>query len=212
MWGCVWRYVCPCVFSWQWNATTDIDRSQGNVQLQVVASCCHWAHLSQGKASWEAGGGRSEGRHSSHRWWSNRGSCQAGCWPCLAPVVLWNSSPLQFQSNNITALILLQTAVWGRGIFPLEYTTALWLYLSIFWLQCRVDCTESLLRLIWQLGWLFWLDDETFLVTNAAHRCSVSDMSQYKALQEHNWSDLLSVSPCKSAIPTLHCNNLSCVT
>lgn len=33
----------------------DIDRSQGNVQLQVVASCCHWAHLSQGRASWEAG-------------------------------------------------------------------------------------------------------------------------------------------------------------
>lgn len=32
----------------------DIDGSQGNVQLQVVASCCHWAHLSQDKASWEA--------------------------------------------------------------------------------------------------------------------------------------------------------------
>lgn len=73
-----------------------------------------------------------------------------------------------------------------RGIFPLEYTTALCLYLSIFWPQRCVDCTESLLRLIWQLGGLFWLDDETFLATNATHRCSVSEMSQYRALQEHN--------------------------
>lgn len=95
MWGRVWSYVCPCVFSWQWNTATDIDRSWGNVQLQVVASCCHQAHLSQGKASWEAEGGRSEGRHFFHRWWSHQGSCQAGCWPCLAPVVLWNSSPSQ---------------------------------------------------------------------------------------------------------------------
>lgn len=60
-----------------------------------------------------------------------------------------------------------------RGIFPLEYATALCLYLTIFWPRCCVDCIKSLLRLIWHLGGLFWLDDETFLVTNATHRCSV---------------------------------------
>lgn len=57
--------VCTCVpvcspkKMQQEIAMADIDGSQGNVQLQVVASCCHWAHLSQGKASWEArwGGG-----------------------------------------------------------------------------------------------------------------------------------------------------------
>lgn len=48
--------VCTCVpvSSPENAAMADIDGSQGNVQLQVVASCCHWAHLSQGKASWEA--------------------------------------------------------------------------------------------------------------------------------------------------------------
>lgn len=49
-----------CVENMAKNAMADIDGSQGNVQLQVVASCCHWAHLSQGKASWEARWGKVE--------------------------------------------------------------------------------------------------------------------------------------------------------
>lgn len=108
--------------------------------------------------------------------------------------------PLEFfsltvsQSNNITALIeyTVDSHMKQRGIFPLEDTTALCLYLSIFWRGCCVDCTESLLRLIWQLRGLFWLDDKIFLATNATHICS--EMSQYRALQEHNWSDLLSLT------------------
>lgn len=43
--------VCTCVTMCSpenvaKNAMEDIDGSQGNVQLQVVAYCCHWAHLS----------------------------------------------------------------------------------------------------------------------------------------------------------------------
>ena len=130
IWGCARRYVCPCEPSWEWNATMDIDRSQGNVQLQVVASCCHWAHLSKGN-SWEAGGGRSEGRHSTHRWWSRQGSCQAGCWPCLAPVFPWNFFPLrsQFQSNNIPALMeyTVDSNTGSERDFPtwIEYSSVL---------------------------------------------------------------------------------------
>lgn len=107
-------------------------------------------------------------------------------------LLLWSLGILllltQFQGNNITALIELTVdgSMKQTGIFPLEHTTALCLYLSIFWPQCCVDCTESLLRLIWQLVGLFWLDDETSLPTNATHRCSVSEMSQCRALQEHN--------------------------
>lgn len=74
--------------------------------------------------------------------------------PAAGPVLLlWSLGiPLlhsQFQSNNITALIKHTVdSMKQRGIFPLVYTKALCLYLSIFWPQCCIDCTKSLLRLI----------------------------------------------------------------
>lgn len=100
----------------------------------------------------------------------------------ILPLHIW------IQGNDITALIeyTVDRSMKQRGIFPLEYTTALCPCLPIFWQQRCVDCPKPLLILIWQLGGLFWLEDETFLATNATHRCSVADMRQYRALQEHN--------------------------
>lgn len=90
----------------------DIDRSHGNVQLQVAASCCHWAHLSQGARL--AGRQEEEGvrgvtppMDDDH----TGAPAKTAAGPVL---LLWSFGiPLsrrQFQGNNIVALIVLQIA------------------------------------------------------------------------------------------------------
>lgn len=104
----------------------DIDRSQGNVQLQVVASCCHCAHLSQGKASWEAGvRGVTPSIDDDHT--------RAPAKQAAGPVLLLWSHGILLHSSNITALTE-QTSEGARhrGSFPLEHTAAVCLSLSLY--------------------------------------------------------------------------------
>lgn len=94
----------------------------------------------------------------------------------------------------------------AEGDFPTWIQLCVHIFPS-FWPWRSVDCSKSLLRLIWKLvggGGLFWLNVNKFIATNATHRCSVSGMSQCRALQRHNWSDMQAEREREGTVITFH--------
>lgn len=140
---CEWLNMRVCV---SLCVLLTVKRHHGHWQITwecSIAGCCVLLSLGSSvtgcKASWEAGGGRSEGVTPPMDDDHTGAPAKTAAGPVL---LLWSFGiPLshrQFQGNNIVALIVLQIAAWNWGVFPswTHYSSAFF-YLPIFW-RCVV--------------------------------------------------------------------------
>lgn len=132
--------------------------------------------------------------------------------PAAGPVLLLRSLgiPLlhsQLHSNNITALTehVVDRSCGQERDFPtwIHYSSVSLSFHLLAIALCWRLCIFAEINLA---AWgLFWLNVEKFIATNATHRCSVSVMSQCRALQRLHWSDMLRERETKRTLITFPC-------
>lgn len=132
MWGWVWRCVCPCVFPESETPPRTLTDRRGmfNCRLlrpAVIGLICHTAGLA-GRQEEAGVRGVTPSIDDDH----TRAPAKQAAGPVL---LLWSLGILlhsQLQRSNIKALIEhTSEGLKQRGIFPLEYTAALCVSLSL---------------------------------------------------------------------------------
>lgn len=134
MWGCVWRCMCPCAVPESETPPRTLTDHRGmfNCRLlrpAVIGLICHRARLA-GRQEEAGVRGVTPPRDDEH----TGAPAKQAAGPVLLLWSLWILLSLsQFQANNITALIehTADSSMKQTGIFPLEYTTAVCVPISL---------------------------------------------------------------------------------